>query len=120
MPENLDPIEKARLRLLKRQRQREQDEQREKDQAAHIRKLEREQATRQAMLIGTTIRDEHLTENERVVVAGILNRRKEIPGDWYKIKRFTDVGSKPSDDADLGEHKPSRLDKKADDLEAAE
>jgi hypothetical protein len=127
MPETLDPLEKARLRQLKIVKEREQAEAREKAQTARIRTLERQTATRQGMLIGTTIRDEKLTENERLVIAGILNRRKEKPSDWYKIKAFTDVSVlviTPPEDADLGSYIPSRSDKKTEkkgeNLDAAE
>lgn len=126
MTETLDPLEKARLRLLKRTKQREQDEQREKDQAARIRKMESDYDHRRAVVMGRLVRDkwDGLLDSTRAEISGLLAASELTDSDKVKLARFLPAPTAIPDEMELVDYVPSRKDKKADDLkddmEAAE
>jgi hypothetical protein len=88
MSDNVDALEKAKARALKRAQEREQAEARERAENARIRKLERALLTRQATILGETIRDAKLSDEERSVISRVLLRRSDRPKDWEKIRQF--------------------------------
>lgn len=89
MADDLDALEKSKLRLLKKELARKQAEEQERREQARIRSLEKALANRQAMLLGETIRDATLSEEERSVIARVLSRRSDKVKDWSKISKWT-------------------------------
>lgn len=98
MADLLDQIAKQKAQLLKEQHDREQAEMRERQRKQRLAKSLSALKTRQATLIGETIREAELTPAERATVAGILARRAEKPKDWRVIAGWLPPSEEPAND----------------------
>jgi hypothetical protein len=85
MPDLLDQIARQKRRLLKEQQDKQQAETREQQRKRALAKSVDALKTRQAVLLGETIRDADLTEAEQTTVRAILARRTAKPKDWRLI-----------------------------------
>jgi hypothetical protein len=94
----LDQIARQKAQLLKEQRETEQAEARERQRKRKLAQALGALKTRQATLIGETIRDADLTTAERTMIRGILARRAEKPKDWRVIADWLPSAEEPAND----------------------
>jgi DNA-binding protein H-NS len=98
MADLLDQIAKQKAQLLKEQRETEQAENRERQRKRKLAQALDALKTRQATLIGETIRDAKLTPAELAVIGGILARRDPKPKDWRIIAEWHPPIEEPAND----------------------
>ena len=99
MPDLLDQIARQKRRLLKEQQDKQQAETREQQRKRALAKSLDALKTRQATLIGETIRDAELTDAEQATIRAILARRTAKPKDWRLIADWLPPEDKaPSED----------------------
>jgi hypothetical protein len=94
----LDQIAKQKARLLKEQSDKAQAETRERQRKIKLARAVDALQTRQAILIGETIRDTELTPAERATIGGILARRAARPKDWRVIADWLPASEEPAND----------------------
>jgi hypothetical protein len=94
----LDQIAKQKAQLLKEQRDKEQAENRERQRKQKLARSMEALRTRQAILIGETIRDSELTPAEIAAIGGILARRSTKPKDWRVITEWLLPTEEPAND----------------------
>jgi hypothetical protein len=94
----LDQIAKQKAQLLKEQREREQADARERQRKRKLAQAMEALKTRQATLIGETIRDAELTPAEHAAIGGILARRAAKPKDWRIIADWLLPAEEPAND----------------------
>lgn len=98
MADILDQIARQKAQLLKEQRETEQAEARERQRKRKLAQALGALKTRQATLIGETIRDAELTAAERTMIRGILARRADRPKDWRVIADWLPSAEEPAND----------------------
>src|SRR5277367_3348965 len=98
MADILDQIAKQKTQLLREQRDKEQAETRERQRKRKLAQAMEALKTRQATLIGETIRDAELTPAERAAIGGILARRAVKPKDWRVVADWLPVTEEPAND----------------------
>ena len=98
MADLLDQIAKQKAQLLKEQRDKEQAEARERQRKRKLAQAVEALHTRQATLIGETIRDAELTPAELAAIGGILARRTSQPKDWRLIAEWLLPAEEPAND----------------------
>ncbi len=98
MADLLDQIAKQKAHLLKEQRDREQADARERQRKRKLAQAVEALHTRQAILIGESIRDAELTPAERAAIGGILARRTSKPKDWRVIAEWLLPSEEPAND----------------------
>ncbi len=108
MPDLLDQIARQKRRLLKEQQDKAQAETREQQRRRALAKTVDALKTRQATLIGETIRDAELTDAEQTTIRAILARRTAKPKDWRLIADWLPPEDKatPEEQADDGRRIP--------------
>jgi DNA-binding protein H-NS len=94
----LDQIARQKAQLLKEQREKEQAENRERQRKIKLARSLEALKTRQAILIGETIRDAELTPAELAAIGGILARRASKPKDWRVIAEWLLPTEEPAND----------------------
>jgi len=94
----LDQIARQKTQLLKEQRDKEQAENRERQRKIKLARSMEALKTRQAILIGETIRDAELTPAELAAIGGILARRAAKPKDWRVIAEWLLPTEEPAND----------------------
>jgi DNA-binding protein H-NS len=104
MADLLDQIAKQKIRLLKEQREKEQAETRERQRKRKLAQAMEALKTRQAILIGETIRDTELTPAELAAIGGILARRSAKPKDWRVIAEWLLPTEEPANDQQAETH----------------
>lgn len=107
MAQDLDPIERARLRDLKRKTAREQAEQKEKDSLNRTRGLEEQYDFRRAVVLGTNVRDKWatLSPGAQAEISAILAAADLSKPDKFKLAAYL---PKPVPDAEIIDFAPTR------------
>ena len=106
MVDLLDQIAKQKARLQKEQQDKAQAEARERQRKQKLARAVEALETRQAILIGETIRDTELTPAERAIIGAILGRRAVKPKDWRVIAEWLLPNEEPANDP-KGEFHPA-------------